>query len=68
MSKLEKLIQKILNGNNVSYNEAENLLLKLGFQLKTRGSHHNFRKAGYTKTISIKKRSLLLAYQINDLT
>lgn len=67
MSKAEKLIQKIVNGKNVSYQEAENVLLSLGFQLKISGSHHNFRKAGYTRTITIKRRKLLYDYQIDDL-
>lgn len=67
MSKAEKLIQKILSGKNVSYQEAENLLLSLGFQLKIRGSHHNFRKAGYPRTVTIKRRKLLYDYQIDDL-
>ena len=67
MSKLEKLLAKILSGNNVSYQEAENVLFKLGFLLKISGSHHVFRKPGYHRTISIKKRPQLLAYQIEDL-
>ncbi len=67
MSKFEKLIEKILSGKNVSYEDAENVLLNLGFQLKTRGSHHNFRKPQYHRTLSIKKRPQLLPYQINDL-
>lgn len=57
MSKIEKLILKIVNGKNVSYDEVENVLLNLGFQLKIRGSHHIFRKPQYPRTISIKKRS-----------
>jgi predicted RNA binding protein YcfA (HicA-like mRNA interferase family) len=67
MSKFEKLIQKILNGKNVTYDDSENLLLHLGFQLKIRGSHHNFRKPQYHRTLSIKKRPQLLSYQIDDL-
>jgi predicted RNA binding protein YcfA (HicA-like mRNA interferase family) len=67
MSKFEKLIAKIISGNNISYKEAENVLLNLGFQLKISGSHHVFRKPGYHRTISIKKRPQLLAYQIDDL-
>lgn len=67
MSKFEKLILKILNGKNISYKEAENILLNLGFELKIKGSHHSFRKPGYVKTISIKKRTLLYDYQVDDL-
>lgn len=61
MSKFEKLIQKILNGKNISYDDAENVLLHLGFQLKIRGSHHNFRKPQYHRTIAIKKKISIVA-------
>lgn len=67
MSKLEKLIQKILNGQSISYDEAEKLLIRLGFDLNIRGSHHIFRKKGYEKNVSLKRRSELLPYQIGDL-
>lgn len=67
MSKLEKLVQKILNGNNISYADAENILLNLEFQLKIRGSHHTFRKPQYHRTITIKRRPQLLSYQIDIL-
>lgn len=67
MSKYEKLIKKILKGTSVTYKEAENVFLKLGFKLKTKGSHHIFRKPGYNKTVSFKRRTQLLTYQIEDL-
>jgi hypothetical protein len=66
MSTAEKLIQKIFSENQVSYNEAEKLLLGLGYTLKTRGSHHGFRKENF-KHIILKRRSQLLPYQIKDL-
>ena len=46
MSKLQKLIEKILEGRTVSYEEAEKLLFELGFEVEVRGSHHVFRKKG----------------------
>lgn len=64
MTKAGKLIRKILMGQNVTYRDAEHVLLNLGFELKISGSHHLFRKKGYAKTVSIKKRHLLLHYQI----
>ncbi len=67
MSKLEKLVQKVLEGRNVSYEEAETLLLKLGFDKEVRGSHHVFRKSAYPKNVSLKRRSHLLPYQLRDL-
>jgi hypothetical protein len=51
----------------VSYEEAEKLLFGLDFEVEIRGSHHVFRKKGYTKNVSIKRRSQLLAYQIREL-
>jgi len=67
MSRQEKLIEKILACKIISYREAETLLLKLGFEMAVCGSHHVFRKKGYAKNVSIKKRSQLLPYQIREL-
>lgn len=66
MSTLDKLIQKFLTGSQVSYKDAEKLLLILGYEFTIRGSHHTFRKPGFTNVI-LKKRSQLLAYQIKEL-
>jgi hypothetical protein len=38
MSKFEKLIEKIFDGQNVSYQEAETLLKRLGFDVEVCGS------------------------------
>lgn len=66
MSSFDKLIQKIFAGSNVSYADAEKVLLALGFDLKTNSSHHVFRKNDY-EHICLKKRSELQPYQIKDL-
>ena len=68
MSKFEKIKLKIKNGQTISFEEAESLLLKLGFKIRSPGSSHFvFWKAGYEKNISLKKRSQLLPYQIRML-
>ncbi len=67
MSKVQKLAQKILDGRDVSYEEAEGLLLRLGFKIEIKGSHHIFRKKGYVRNVSIKRRPQLLPYQLADL-
>ena len=67
MSKLDKLIEKIFSGSAITYKEAEKLLLFLGFDLEITSSHHNFRKIGYERTVTIKKRKELLPYQIQEL-
>ena len=67
MSKLDKLIQKILEGRQTSYEDAERILLFLGFSVKISSSHHVFRKDEYKHVISLKRRSQLQKYQIKDL-
>lgn len=64
MSKREKLIQKIMEGRNVSYDEAETILFHLGFSVEVSGSHHVFRKKGYPRNVSLKIRAELKPYQI----
>ena len=67
MGALDKLIQKILDGKQISYKEAERVLLSIGFKAKVTGSHHVFRKAKTKHNISLKKRPQLLPYQIKIL-
>lgn len=68
MSKFEKIQLKIKNGQSIFYEEAESVLLKLGFKVRSPGSSHFiFWKEGYEKNISLKKRSQLLPYQIRIL-
>lgn len=65
MTKLDKLRQKIKNGQDISFEEAQGWLIKMGFQMRAPGSSHFvFWKEGYNKTISLKKRSQLYPYQI----
>ena len=67
MSAFDKLIKKIFSNSNVSYKEAEKLLINLGFEFKVKGSHHVFRKKDYPSNITLKKRKELYSYQINEL-
>jgi predicted RNA binding protein YcfA (HicA-like mRNA interferase family) len=67
VSKLDKLVEKIFSGSAITYKEAEKILLLLGFDLEISSSHHNFRKPGYERTITIKKRKELLPYQTQEL-
>ena len=50
MSKHEKLLEKVLSGTadaNIRFADLCALLARLGFKVRIRGSHHNFRKADY---------------------
>jgi predicted RNA binding protein YcfA (HicA-like mRNA interferase family) len=64
MSAFEKLIQKIFNSSQISYDDAARVLLKLEYMLRVRGSHHGFRKDGH-KQVILKRRSQLKPYQLS---
>ena len=56
MSKYEKLLIQILKGDsdsNVSFDELCNLVKKLGFEERIKGSHHVFRKQGVIEKINL---------------
>ncbi|HWC53751.1 MAG TPA: type II toxin-antitoxin system HicA family toxin [Chitinophagaceae bacterium] len=55
MSKFEKIIQKLLSGNdrNFEFNDLCNLLETLGFDNRIKGSHHIYFKEGITEIINL---------------
>jgi hypothetical protein len=57
---------KIFGNSDISYQDAERILLRLGYDLDICGSHHAFRKRGFAPVI-IKRRTSLKTYQIDDL-
>jgi hypothetical protein len=70
MGKYEKLLSQILHGTadaNISFNELCNLLRKLGFDVRIRGSHHIFRKEGIIEKINLQRdSSKAKAYQVRQ--
>ena len=58
MGKYEKLLEQILLGNsdaNVDFDELCQLLVRLGFEMRVRGSHHIFRKQGVEERINLQR-------------
>ncbi len=58
MSKYEKLMLRILRGSsdaNISFDDLCNLLMQVGFEKRTRGSHHMFRKEGILEKINLQR-------------
>ena len=56
MGKIDKLIFKILRGesdSNISFEELRLLLIRLGFEVRIKGSHHIYRKEGIEEKINI---------------
>ncbi len=70
MGKYEKLIKKIVFGaadKNIEFDELYHLLQKLGFEVRIKGSHHNFSKKGIIEKINIQKDGKMAkAYQVRQ--
>ncbi|MCL5668749.1 MAG: type II toxin-antitoxin system HicA family toxin [Gammaproteobacteria bacterium] len=84
MSKYEKLLEQVLLGSsdaNISFEELRQLLLRLGFEERIRGSHHIYRKPGVGERVNLQRagnkakiyqvrqvRSIILAHKLGDKT
>lgn len=58
MGNYAKLVRAILLGRsdaNIGFDELRNLLLKLGFDERTRGGHHVFRRDGIEERINLQQ-------------
>lgn len=56
--KYKKLLFQVLRGasdTNIPFDALRNLLLRLGFEERIRGSHHNFRKKGVAEKINLQR-------------
>ena len=70
MGKYDKLLLQILRGAsdaNISFDNLCRLLRHLGFEERTRGSHHVFRRQGVEEKINIQKdNGKAKAYQVRQ--
>ena len=82
MSQQDKLLAKILSGasdTNISFEQLCQLLIRLGFDERIRGSHHIFTKEGIEEILNLQPkqgkakayqvkqvREMLLKYQLGD--
>ncbi len=58
MGNYDKLLFQLLRGlsdSNIGFDELCGLLCDLGFEMRTRGSHHIFRKAGVPQLINLQR-------------
>jgi len=58
MDKWKKILEEVLRGvsdANIRFADLGGLLARLGFEVRTRGSHHLFRKAGVVERINLQK-------------
>lgn len=70
MGKYDKLLFQVLRGlsdANVEFDDLCYLLTKLGFEMRTSGSHHVFRKAGVADKINLQRQgSKAKVYQVKQ--
>lgn len=70
MGKYEKLLFQVLRGTsdaNVAFDDLRQLLLRLGFEERKRGSHHTFRRSGIEEKINLQRDdSKAKAYQVRQ--
>jgi predicted RNA binding protein YcfA (HicA-like mRNA interferase family) len=70
MDRYEKLLDRILRGKsdaNIPFDDLCQLLHYLGFDERTRGSHHIFRKAGIEERINLQRDgSKAKPYQVSQ--
>jgi len=70
MGSHEKLLRLILGGRsdaNISFSDLRGLLLHLGFEERTRGSHHVFRRADVEARINVQRQgSKAKPYQVRQ--
>lgn len=58
MARHDDLLARILRGAsdaNIPFDDLRQLLRRLGFEERTRGSHHMFRKAGVEEKINLQR-------------
>ncbi|MCH7731808.1 MAG: type II toxin-antitoxin system HicA family toxin [Candidatus Marinimicrobia bacterium] len=70
MGKYDKLLFKILRGGsdkNIGFDDLRQLLKRLGFEERIRGSHHIFRKSGIIEKVNLQRDgNNAKAYQVRQ--
>ncbi|MBE9248464.1 type II toxin-antitoxin system HicA family toxin [Dolichospermum sp. LEGE 00240] len=70
MSQQDKLLAKILSGasdTNISFEQLCQLLIRLGFDERIRGSHHIFTKEGVEEILNLQpKQGKAKVYQVKQ--
>ena len=70
MGKYEKLLLEILRGKsdaNIEFDELLQMLRRLGFEERIRGSHHTFRRDGIAEKINLQRdKGKAKVYQVRQ--
>ncbi len=70
MSRSELVLRQVLSGtgdSNISFKDLSSLLSSLGFELRTKGSHHIFHMEGVAEILNLQpKAGKAKAYQVKQ--
>jgi len=70
MTTYRKLLEKVLSGRadaNIHFDDLRSLLARLGFEERSRGSHHVFVKTGVEDMINLQKEGhMVKPYQVRQ--
>jgi hypothetical protein len=70
MTPYKKLLEKVLSGRsdaNIGFDDLRNLLARLGFEERSRGSHHVFVRAGVEDMINLQREGhMAKPYQVRQ--
>ena len=70
MPAADKVLEQVLRGRsdaNIRFNDLRQLLLRLGFDERTKGGHHMFRRAGVCDLINLQKDgNKAMPYQVRQ--
>jgi hypothetical protein len=70
MARRDKILDKILRGTsdaNIAFNDLRQVLLRLGFDERIRGSHHIFTRAGIEEILNLQpKGAQAKPYQVKQ--
>jgi len=70
MATYRKLLERVISGRsdaNIRFDDLRNLLARLGFEERSRGSHHIFVRAGVEDMINLQKEGhMAKPYQVRQ--
>jgi len=69
VKKHEKLLRRIVEArsdNNIAFDELRQLLVSFGFEERTRGNHHIFRRRDVEERINLQHGALAKPYQVRQ--
>ena len=70
MSKAEKTLERVMSGEadaNIRFEDMMNMLLRMGFRLRVRSSHHHFSKEGFHPSLQLQPSGgMCKVYQVRQ--